>query len=103
MSDHRTGLSADFCAAVFWFVASGSATGVERMETSAKAGFRGLRLGAVGRRRAAEQWPNHRFYLAALAEKHGLVWATLDGGVKHRASFLIPPTSLEMPSAGEQA
>ena len=43
------------------------------------------------------------FYLAALAEKHGMAWATLDGGVKHRALFLIPPTSLDLPSAGEPA
>jgi len=30
------------------------------------------------------------FYLASLAQKHGLLWATLDAGVKHPASFLIP-------------
>lgn len=30
------------------------------------------------------------FYLASLAAKHGMKWATLDGGVKHPASFLIP-------------
>lgn len=30
------------------------------------------------------------FYLAGLAAKHGMKWATLDGGVKHPAAFLIP-------------
>ena len=30
------------------------------------------------------------FYLASLAAKHGMAWATLDGGVKHPAAFLIP-------------
>jgi hypothetical protein len=30
------------------------------------------------------------FYLASLAQKHGLKWATLDGGVRHPASFLVP-------------
>jgi predicted nucleic acid-binding protein len=30
------------------------------------------------------------FYLASLALKNGMAWATLDGGVKHPASFLIP-------------
>jgi len=30
------------------------------------------------------------FYLASLAAKHGFEWATLDGEVKHPASFLIP-------------
>lgn len=30
------------------------------------------------------------FYLASLAVKHGMEWATLDGGIKHPASFLIP-------------
>ena len=30
------------------------------------------------------------FYLANLAAKHGMKWATLDGTVKHPASFLIP-------------
>ena len=30
------------------------------------------------------------FYLAGLAEKHGMQLATLDGGIKHKAAFLIP-------------
>ena len=30
------------------------------------------------------------FYLASLAAKHGMEWATLDGTVKHSASFLVP-------------
>jgi predicted nucleic acid-binding protein len=30
------------------------------------------------------------FYLASLAAKHDMEWATLDSGVKHPASFLIP-------------
>jgi len=30
------------------------------------------------------------FYLASLAAKHGMEWATLDDGAKHPASFLIP-------------
>jgi len=30
------------------------------------------------------------FYLSSLAAKHGMEWATLDDGVKHPASFLIP-------------
>jgi predicted nucleic acid-binding protein len=30
------------------------------------------------------------FYLANLAQKHGLKWATLDAEVKHPAAFLIP-------------
>jgi hypothetical protein len=30
------------------------------------------------------------FYLASLAAKHGMEWATLDDGVKHPALFLIP-------------
>ena len=43
---------------------------------------------------AGEEPPNSGkttdFYLASLAAKHGLEWATLDAGVKHPASFLIP-------------
>ncbi|HEY3761691.1 MAG TPA: PIN domain-containing protein [Verrucomicrobiae bacterium] len=30
------------------------------------------------------------FYLASLAEKHGMNWATLDGNNKHQATFLLP-------------
>ncbi|HEY5914846.1 MAG TPA: PIN domain-containing protein [Verrucomicrobiae bacterium] len=30
------------------------------------------------------------FYLAGLAEKHGMQLATLDQGIKHKAVFLIP-------------
>lgn len=30
------------------------------------------------------------YYLANLAEKHGLQWATLDESVKHKAAFLLP-------------
>ncbi|MDB6023013.1 MAG: hypothetical protein JWQ04_2870 [Pedosphaera sp.] len=30
------------------------------------------------------------FYLASLAEKHGMRWATLDEGRGHRATFLLP-------------
>ena len=30
------------------------------------------------------------FYLASLAEKHGMQWATLDEGCKHAAAFLLP-------------
>ena len=30
------------------------------------------------------------FYLASLAAKHGMQWATLDRGINHSASFLIP-------------
>jgi hypothetical protein len=30
------------------------------------------------------------YYLASLAAKHGMVWATLDGVVRHPASFLVP-------------
>lgn len=30
------------------------------------------------------------YYLANLADKYGLQWATLDESVKHKASFLVP-------------
>ena len=30
------------------------------------------------------------FYLASLAEAHGMQLATLDGDIKHKAAFLIP-------------
>jgi predicted nucleic acid-binding protein len=30
------------------------------------------------------------FYLASLAERHGMELATLDGGIKHKAAFVIP-------------
>jgi predicted nucleic acid-binding protein len=30
------------------------------------------------------------FYLASLAAKHGMKWATLDGAVEHPASLIIP-------------
>lgn len=30
------------------------------------------------------------FYLASLAAKHGMKWATLDGTVEHPASLIIP-------------
>jgi predicted nucleic acid-binding protein len=30
------------------------------------------------------------FYLASLAEKRGMAWATLDEGVTHRAAFVVP-------------
>jgi len=33
------------------------------------------------------------FYLASLAAKHGMVWATLDGVVAHPEAFFIPETS----------
>jgi uncharacterized protein len=38
------------------------------------------------------------FYLASLAEKHGLQLATLDEGIRHRAAFVIPV--LEQPRIG---
>jgi predicted nucleic acid-binding protein len=30
------------------------------------------------------------FYLASLAEKHGMRWATLDESVAHRTAFVLP-------------
>ena len=30
------------------------------------------------------------FYLASLAQKHGMQLATLDEGIKHQAAFVIP-------------
>jgi predicted nucleic acid-binding protein len=30
------------------------------------------------------------FYLASLAQKHGMQLATLDEGIKHKATFVIP-------------
>jgi predicted nucleic acid-binding protein len=30
------------------------------------------------------------FYLASLAQKHGMQLATLDEGLKHQAAFVIP-------------
>jgi toxin-antitoxin system PIN domain toxin len=41
------------------------------------------------------------FYLASLAAKHGMLLATLDTGIRHRAAFLVP--ELEQPSAGQPA
>jgi len=36
------------------------------------------------------------FYLASLAQKHGLKLATLDEGIKHKAAFLIPDAAQEL-------
>jgi len=30
------------------------------------------------------------FYMASLAERHGMQWATLDENVTHKAAFLVP-------------
>jgi hypothetical protein len=34
--------------------------------------------------------PGHPPYLASLAQKHGMQLATLDEGIKHKATFVIP-------------
>jgi len=31
------------------------------------------------------------FYLASLAERHGMLWATLDASARHRTAFALPP------------
>jgi predicted nucleic acid-binding protein len=33
------------------------------------------------------------FYLASLAQKHGMKWATLEDKPKHSAAFVIPPST----------
>ena len=40
------------------------------------------------------------FYLANLAERHGMKWATLDENIKHPAAFVVPGAAATTGSAG---
>ena len=47
-------------------------------------------LRALEGQKAAVGTKTTDFYLASLAEKHGMKWATLDESIKHPAAFLLP-------------
>jgi len=48
-------------------------------------------LRALAGRKAITGTKTTDFYLANLAEKNGMKWATLDENIKHPAAFLLPP------------
>ena len=48
-------------------------------------------LRALEGRKATAGTKTTDYYLANLAEKNGLKWATLDENIRHPAAFLLPP------------
>ena len=63
-------------------------------------GFVPCDLAALGMDEPPTSKQTTDFYLASLAQKHGLRLATLDEGIRHKAAFVIPAPEPPPPRPG---